>query len=151
VLNDIRQFYFGRNEKVTKAIKTETKGMFGLFKKEKVEYVSETVLTAGENDGKMPVYLMFVTDGDNFDESAANCVLEAMKGENIYVMFVGIGTGAKFTFCRKAADEYNNVGFEHFADIGKTSDEALYEKLLNEEFCTWLKSGTVKTFRPVSM
>jgi hypothetical protein len=139
VLNQINGFYFGSTEKRTKAVEVETKGMFGFFKKKEVSYVSEVVTVDGQNDGKLPVYLMFVTDGDNFDATAANLVIESMKDKNIYLEFVGIGTDAKFDFCKRAADKYANVGFVHFKDIVKTSDETLYEELLNEEFCAWLK------------
>lgn len=139
VLDDIRKFYFGKSGVRTKAVETETKGMFGFFKKKVTEFVPEKFVQAGENDGSIPVYLMFVTDGDNFDEPASKAVLTAMKDQNIYLEFIGIGTGATFNFCRTAADDYDNIGFVHIKDLGRTSDEQLYEELLNEEFCTWIK------------
>lgn len=139
VLEGIEKFYFGGTS--SKSVRTEKSagGIMGLFGKKKVEIVQETVTTAGENDGSMPVYLMFITDGDNFDQNAAADIVRKMKDENVYLEFIGVGTDATFSFCQKMAKDYGNVGFVHIKDINKITDEQLYETLLNEEFCEWIK------------
>lgn len=138
-LNKIKDFYFGSSEVRNKPVESETSGLFGLFKKKVTTFVPVTVVTEGQNTGDLPVYLMFITDGDNFDEPASWTMLEAMKDKNIYIEFVGIGTDAKFRFPQQAADKYGNVGFVHIKDLPRTTDEQLYEELLNEEFCAWIK------------
>lgn len=139
VLENIDAFYFGGTKISRKETEVSAGGLMGLFGKKKtvVENVAEK--TAGENDGSMPVYLMFLTDGDNFDEQYTSRLLEQLKSKNVYIEFIGIGTEATFKFCKKMADKYGNVGFAHIKDVTTISDDQLYETLLNEEFCEWIK------------
>lgn len=140
VLNNVKKFYFGSMQNRPKMIEKEADGFFGkLFGKKKEVMVRETVNVPGQNDGKMPVYLMFVTDGDCFDSTEAEYVLESLKDKNIYIEFIGVGVGATFKFCQVAAIKYQNVGFVQFKDLQATSDDQLYEGLLDDKFCNWLK------------
>ena len=140
VLFDVAAYYFGKT--TTEIIKTVSTapGFFGKLLGKTVETFEQNVTrTAGENDGKMPVYLMFITDGENFDERESWEQLEGLKDENIYVEFIGLGPSS-FKFCKDAAEKYGNVGFVHIKDIAQISDEELYSSLLNEEFCQWIKT-----------
>ena len=138
VLREIEGFYFGGTKKVTKTVETKASGFGGFFGKKNVETVVETTKVAGQNDGSMPVYLMFITDGANYDEAKTWAVLESLKDQNIYIEFIGIGN-EQFKFCREAGDRYGNVGFVHIKNLATTSDDDLYNALLNEEFCEWIK------------
>jgi hypothetical protein len=51
---------------------------------------------------------------------------------------VGIGSES-FTWLNKIADKYPNVGFVKIDELDRISDEDFYMKLLNEEFCEWVK------------
>jgi hypothetical protein len=139
VLKDIDMYYFGGSTYSIERITEASTGFFGkLFGKTNTVEKKVEAKWSGENDGKTPVYLMFVTDGENFDADETWAVLEALSKKNIYIEFIGIGN-EKFGLCQKAADKYDNVGFVRVKDISSVSDDVLYETLLNEEFCTWIK------------
>jgi hypothetical protein len=57
----------------------------------------------------------------------------------LYWQLVGVGDPAEFGFLREMADELPNVGFLHLPSLD-ISDDDLYEQLLSEELCTWLKA-----------
>jgi hypothetical protein len=139
VLRDIAGFYFGMSKEVITERQEKATSFLGkLFGKTETVRDVQVVTSGGQNDGKLPVYLMFITDGENFDGDEAWAVLEALKTQNIYVEFVGVGPET-FKFCRKAADAFGNVGFVQIKNVDTISDEELYSSLLNEEFCTWIK------------
>lgn len=85
-----------------------------------------------------PAMLMFVTDGSCWDEGAAAALLEKGAGSSVYFNMVGLGNSRAFEFLRRMADRFGNVGFVNLASLG-ISDEALYESIVNPEFCEWLK------------
>ncbi len=86
----------------------------------------------------LPGVVIFITDGENDDRPNAMWQLDNAKGVDIYWQFVGIG-GAGFSFIREAADKLPNVGFMVVRDIERTTDEELYEGLLNPEMVEWIK------------
>jgi hypothetical protein len=86
-----------------------------------------------------PSYLMFITDGETQgDEAATERLLSDYRGSNVYVQLIGVGR-ANFSFLENMADMFSNVGFVTFPDLEQTSDEAMYEALLGEELCGWIK------------
>ena len=89
--------------------------------------------------GKDPVYLIFETDGDNGDEEATEEILESLASKRIYIQFVGVGTDTTFEFIQRMAEKYPHVGFVDLSNPTSVSDEQMYEKLLCEEFITWMK------------
>lgn len=129
----IRNHYFGDKPTKTGGLLSSIKSFFG--KKE------ATTSPAKITD---PVYVMFITDGENDDRKKAGEELMAMGDDNIYIQLIGLGT-SKFSFCKSFADELPNVGFVHLTDITKMTDEDLYMELLNPEFCDWVRKfgGTV--------
>lgn len=109
---------------------SETKGKSGVF---------------GGLFGKKKVaqqaYVMFVTDGETQgDEYETEKLLSEYHAANVYVQLIGVGRATRFEFLRRMADKFSNVGFVTFPDLEKTSDEAMYEALLGEELCTWVKA-----------
>lgn len=94
-----------------------------------------------ETRSGIPAINYFLTDGDNSDiEQAWDLLEKAEHAESqIYYIMVGIGPN-EFTFLRRAAAAFPNVGFVSAADLGQFvgSDDA-YEKLLPAELCSWLK------------
>lgn len=138
VLEQVSAFYYGN--KAVKMVAEAAKGMFGkiggMFGAKKEVPVATTTTPAADKSTDTPVFLMFLTDGENDDGPATMKFLRELQDKNVYVEFVGIGTES-FRFCRNAADELPNVGFVQIKDITKIADDDLYMELLNPEFCAW--------------
>lgn len=86
-----------------------------------------------------PVYLIFQTDGENDDQARTDALLAGLESQGIYIQFVGVGLGG-FSFLRKMADKYSNVGYFKVENLQATSEETLYDLLINTEFKTFLKT-----------
>ncbi|MCW5206081.1 VWA domain-containing protein [Desulfobulbus sp. F5] len=94
----------------------------------------------------LPVFVQFITDGDNQDREETEQLLRMMEVLPIFIQFVGVGN-ASFAFLRKL-DEMNrafmdNAGFFQVTDIVNASDEQLYKDMLHE-FPAWLKKVKAK-------
>jgi uncharacterized protein YegL len=104
-------------------------------------FFKKTTVTAS-----VPVYVIFVTDGNNNDQAAAEKLIRESSNQAIFWQFVGIG-GARFDFLRKLDDMsgrfLDNADFFEVQDLRKISDEDLYDKLLTE-FPNWLKQAREK-------
>lgn len=87
-----------------------------------------------------PVYLIFLTDGENSDQVASAKLVGELNGENIYIQFVGLGKDANFTFIKKLAKEFDHVGFVDFSHPETTTDDQMFEALLNDKFINWVKN-----------
>jgi len=91
-------------------------------------------------DSKQPVYVIFITDGDNSDKKETKSRMIDICKAPIFWQFVGIGK-EEFKFLNRLDDlagrAIDNAGFMHINDIDTIADEALYTQLL-EEFPSWL-------------
>lgn len=123
VLEVIAEHYFG----------TATPKPRGLFKS---LFGGKTEETQKSTD---PVYLIFQTDGDNDDKRETDAVLKKLNSQGIYIQFVGIGDET-FRFIQEMGDKYDNVGFFKVDNLTKTTDETLYDLLINDEFKSFLKA-----------
>lgn len=90
-----------------------------------------------------PVYVIFITDGENSDRTAAeNAIKEASKF-GIFFQFVGIGN-AKFAFLDQLDTMegrfVDNANFFQANDLDKLTDEDLYGRLLSE-FPEWVQKA----------
>jgi hypothetical protein len=133
VLSMIFKHYFEAQQESTKAL--EKTGFFkSLFGQKTGAYPKTNELTARD-----PVYLIFQTDGVNSDTTETERLLAQYESQGIYVQFVGIGN-EDFHFIKRMADKYNNVGFFCVKDLENTSDETLYDLLINAEFKAFMKS-----------
>jgi len=131
--------WFGSNVVYTEVERPNTGGFFSkLLKgdtiKEKVEV---------ESRKHLPSYLIFQTDGENSDEYETERLIQSIQDKEIYITFMGIGD-ENFTFIRRMADRYPNVGFFHVKDLEHISDDELYAGLITEELSTWLKNAIVE-------
>lgn len=126
VLNDVIDLYFR-----TSAAAPRSAGGFlgGLFGRKQQPQPSAS---------GMPAMCMFVTDGANDDRAQAASVMRAAKDHPLYWQLVGVGDPREFGFLKSMADELPNVGFVHLPRLD-ISDEDLYDKLLSDELCTWVK------------
>lgn len=99
-----------------------------------------------EEPAKLPNYVIFITDGENMDESNARRVITEMSKEPIFIQFVGIGNES-FRFLKELDDlkgrYVDNANFFKIKDINSESDSDLYQKLL-AEYPSWLALPEVK-------
>ena len=87
-----------------------------------------------------PVFVIFVTDGNNSDKKETTELVRTLSHESIFFQFVGIGQES-FPYLSKLdelSDRFiDNAGFMHVDDIASVDDTSLYRDLLNE-FPEWL-------------
>lgn len=91
----------------------------------------------------MPAFIIFITDGDNWDEHETDAIVRELSNYNIFVQFVGIGTDSNFNYLRKldnlSGRKHDNTGFIAVADMDKLTDEQLYTELLRQ-YNDWLNN-----------
>lgn len=95
---------------------------------------------------KDPTFVIFQTDGDNFDKrDTVDAITEASR-YNIFWKFVGIGTARK-DFLEQLDDmegrTVDNANFMDVADINQMSDQDLYQNLM-EEYDVWQNAAKAK-------
>lgn len=96
-----------------------------------------------EEPSNVPCYVIFITDGENFDkDEARRAIVEASK-YNIFWQFVGIGN-ENFKFL-KSLDNMDgrvvdNANFFAINDLDNIADEKLYDMLL-AEYPEWEKKA----------
>lgn len=88
-----------------------------------------------------PAIIYFFTDGENSDKAATTQLLQECQDNkvNAYFMFIGIGD-ANFRYIEQLGDKFDNTGFLNIRDLSKIDDETIYDLLLPEELCTWLRN-----------
>lgn len=95
----------------------------------------------GNGRSKDPVFVLFITDGDNSDKSQTTKLIKESSKMNIFIQFIGIG-GDSFDYLEKLDDlsdrACDNTGFEKFRSLADTDDNEAYTKLL-EQYTQWLK------------
>ncbi len=95
---------------------------------------------------KEPVFVIFITDGNNSDRRNSTKIIKESSQLGIFWQFVGIGD-EEFKFLQKL-DELtgrviDNANFFHLNDLDTISEEELYSRLLNE-FPSWIKQAKEK-------
>lgn len=99
-----------------------------------------------ENKDNLPIYIIFVTDGDSHDHNLTEDMIKGASRFPIFWQFIGIGE-ENFNFLEKLdileGRYVDNANFFKIEDISNISDENLYKKLL-KEFPKWLKYSKVK-------
>lgn len=88
----------------------------------------------------VPAFIIFITDGENFDKAETNKIIKELSNYNIFVQFIGIGN-EKFTYL-KSLDSmegrvHDNTGFIAVKDMNKMTDGELYTELLRQ-YKDWL-------------
>lgn len=127
----IRQYEYGGTKYappieliLDQMIGTKSGGMFGLGRKERP---NKKLLN--------PVYVIYVTDGENSDRKETEEILKEASGYPIFFQFVGIGKET-FSFLKKLDDlsgrVVDNANFFQANDLDKMTDEDLYGKLMEE-------------------
>lgn len=92
-----------------------------------------------------PVYVIFVTDGDNSDRTDTERVIREMSQKGYFIQFIGIGN-SRFDFLDRLDNldgrKVDNANFFKVSDIKSMSDDSLYRGLMTE-YPEWYKQ--VKT------
>ena len=92
-------------------------------------------------DTKLPVYVLFITDGGVSKKSEIQKIITEASKLPIFWQFVGVG-GSGYGILEKLDSMkgryVDNAGFFALDDFKKVSNEALYARLL-EEFPKWLQ------------
>lgn len=105
-----------------------------------------------EEPARLPNYVIFITDGDNFDERETDRVIKHISHFPIFFQFVGIGDTSPnaFKYLRKLddmeerfVDNANFFAIQTLSDINLLDDTELYTKLL-DEYPKWLSYPQVK-------
>ena len=93
-------------------------------------------------DTKLPVYVLFITDGGVSKKSEIQKIITEASKLPIFWQFVGVG-GSGYGILEKLDSMkgryVDNAGFFALDDFKKVSNEELYARLL-EEFPKWLKA-----------
>lgn len=97
-------------------------------------------------DSKLPVYIVFITDGGISKTKAIKDVIRRSANYPIFWKFVGLG-GSNYGILKNLDDftdrKIDNTHFFAMDDFASVSDEALYDNLL-EEFRTWIDEAKLK-------
>jgi len=125
----MRDFYFG-GAKAAPASGSFLGKMFGGAKAAPAPTPSAT--------SSVPAMALVLTDGENTDREYTETFLRASVGLPVYWQMVGVGNPAYFKFIEEMADVLPNVGYVNLASL-EMSDEALYDQLLGQELCDWVK------------
>jgi len=104
------------------------RGMLGLGKQERM---------------KDPVYVIFITDGENSDHGATEDIIRDMSRQGFFIQFIGIGN-EQFRFLTKldnlSARKLDNANFFSVSNIRNMPDADLYKSLM-AEFPEWTKQA----------
>ncbi|EGT3641080.1 TPA: VWA domain-containing protein [Clostridioides difficile] len=98
------------------------------------------------NEAKDPVYVIFITDGDNSDKKEAELVIREASNKPIFFQFIGIGK-QKFKFLEQLdvmeGRVVDNANLFALNDINNISDEELYERVM-KELPEWVREAKKK-------
>ena len=96
-----------------------------------------------KHPSEIPSFIIFITDGDNWDEHETNNIVRELSNYNMFVQFVGIGRDSNFDYLRNLDNlsdrKYDNTGFIAVADMNKMDDECLYTEMLRQ-YNDWLNN-----------
>ena len=99
-----------------------------------------------EEPSKLPTFVVFLSDGGVTNESGIKKAIIDAAEYPIFWQFVGLA-GSNYGILERLDTMSNrvvdNANFFHVDDLGKITDEQLYERLLNE-FPSWMKQARAK-------
>lgn len=96
-----------------------------------------------EEESELPSYVLFITDGDNFDKCETDQIIREASYKPIFWQFLGLGN-IDFNYLEELDNmtgrKVDNANFFSVNDMSGISDEKLYEKILNE-YPTWCQEA----------
>ncbi|MBD0304827.1 MAG: VWA domain-containing protein, partial [Tolypothrix sp. T3-bin4] len=99
-----------------------------------------------EKPSKLPTFVVFLSDGGVIDEQGIKKAMVDAAKYPIFWQFVGLA-GSSYGILERldtmGGRIVDNADFFHVDDLGKITDDQLYERLLNE-FPSWIKEARLK-------
>lgn len=90
----------------------------------------------------IPAFIIFITDGENWDTEETNQIIKELSNYNMFVQFIGIGN-ENFEYLKSLDDmegrKYDNTGFTAVRDMNKMTDDQLYTEILRQ-YKDWLNT-----------
>lgn len=124
----------------TQVVTKKTGGFLGLFSKT-IEEEQETWAPSTKMDH--PIYVLFVTDGENTDKNLTRDMIKAISQYPIFFQFIGVGAG-KFSFLEELDSiegrVVDNANFFAVPDPKKMSPEDLFTKM-TAEYPEWVQTA----------
>lgn len=88
----------------------------------------------------IPAFIIFITDGENYDASETNRIVRELSNYNMFVQFIGIGDES-FKYLKSldnlSGRKCDNTGFTAVRDMGRMTDDELYTEILRQ-YKNWL-------------
>ncbi len=89
---------------------------------------------------EVPAFIIFITDGENWDTNETNKIVKELSNYNMFVQFIGIGNES-FSYLRSLDNmkgrKHDNTGFTAVKDMNGMTDEQLYTEILRQ-YKDWL-------------
>lgn len=105
--------------------------------------VLKDIVKCYKNSGNIPAFVMFITDGDNWDAHETDAIIRELSNYNMFVQFVGIGTATDFAYLKKldnlSGRKHDNTGFISVKNMNKLDDQQLYAEMLRQ-YNEWLNN-----------
>jgi hypothetical protein len=99
-----------------------------------------------EQPSKLPTFVVFLSDGGVTDEQGIKKAVVGAAKYPIFWQFVGLA-GSNYGILERldtmTGRSVDNADFFNIDDLGKITDDQLYERLLNE-FPSWIKAARLK-------
>lgn len=90
----------------------------------------------------IPSFIIFITDGENWDVEETNKIVKELSNYNMFVQFIGIGD-EDFRYLKSLDDmkgrKHDNTGFTAVRDMNRMTDEELYTEILRQ-YKDWLNN-----------
>lgn len=91
---------------------------------------------------EIPSFIIFITDGENWDVEETNKIVKELSNYNMFVQFIGIGD-EDFRYLKSLDDmkgrKHDNTGFTAVRDMNRMTDEELYTEILRQ-YKDWLNN-----------
>lgn len=101
----------------------------------------KAVKTEAIVDEADPTFILFITDGDNFDRIETDRIILESSEMNVFIQFIGIGDD-QFQYLERLDDmpgrKRDNTGFSKMNDLERADDNELYMNVLRQFSC-WLR------------
>ena len=105
--------------------------------------VLNDIVKCYKNSSDIPAFVMFITDGDNWDAYETDAIIRELSNYNMFIQFVGIGTDTDFAYLKKldnlSGRKHDNTGFIAVKDMNKLNDQQLYTEMLRQ-YNEWLNN-----------
>lgn len=90
----------------------------------------------------VPAFIIFITDGENWDTDETNQIVKELSNYNMFVQFIGIGD-ENFRYLKSLDDmkgrKCDNTGFTAVRDMNCMTDGELYNEILRQ-YKDWLNT-----------